>query len=285
DVRRSARESDVERQDAWPDASVLGQPAADFDTPGQKPKAPQRPLDGGAPRGNVNQASRMEHLRMLMKIAGLSPASQEAAREMAANLELSENTVNSLGDPARNIDLRREQEFLNAVAEDPVLVGAMKNWSTTSAQGPSSPEVAARRIVDHHARTHGYSMPKVVFENLPLGRSGEHRPFQNSIAIDTEDLHERPAVRALGTVTHEAMHAYTTQLMRDLAAGRISVADPRYPLLQMLRFNDRFYTLPDGNADRYARQPWETYANSTKAPLADLVRELGKKRHSLNYQR
>lgn len=285
DARQPAIERVLERQRLDSGKTMHFEPTADFDTPGQKSEAPQRPLDGSAPRGNVNQASRMEHLRMLTKIAGLSPASRDAAREMAANLELSKATASALSDPSRNIDKKREREFFEIVRKDPDLAGAFASWTDYPEEGAISRQDAARRVIEHHARVYGYPMPRVAFENLPGNQAGVYRPYQNIIAIDPTHRYAGQPSTGVGTPAHEGLHAYTAQLIRDLNAGRISITDPRYPLLQMLRLNDRFYSSPDDNELRYKRQPLEAYANTVISPLADLVEAIKARQRPPNYQR
>lgn len=213
-----------------------------------------RPFDGSAPRGNVNQASRIEHLRMLATQRRMSEASRQAGQEMSAKLLLS--------DRVRTVDAEREQAFLDALVNDPVIADASLQWNKGEFgdRTASAREEALKRIIAHHARIYGNETPTMQFGTLPERTAGTYDPSTNTMTIDPMFQHYLLPLKTFNTAAHEARHAYQYGLIDALNSGQMPISDPRYPLAEVFRLNSEFYMPSKPDAAAYERQPMEGHA-------------------------
>jgi hypothetical protein len=73
------------------------------------------------------------------------------------------------------------------------------------------------------------------------------------------------------------MHVHQDELRDDLVAGKIAPSDPRYPLAEIMRYNQQFYTpLRDEEGKYhlvdYRREPLEKEAEAFANRLREALR-------------
>jgi hypothetical protein len=220
----------------------------------------QESLDGRAPRGDVNQMTRIETLRRLVAQGRLSDASLAAAKDMASKLYAPNET---------EMDKEFLANFLDATIADPALAEASVKWITPSmtTENPQAREEALRRLATLQAQIYGYPTPTLDVELLPGNIGGNYKGAENRIRINSiGSTYEYPRP-AFSTTAHEGGHAFQKYLADGVRSGHIAIGHPLYPLAEIMRLNNRFYTERRDDPTAYKRQPMEQHANQLKAAV------------------
>jgi len=225
----------------------------------------QEPLNGRAPRGDVNQMTRTETLGRLAALGQLSEASRASAMDLASKLYLPEET---------EIDEELQEQFLDAIVADPTTSSASVRWIRPSmtTENPRSREEALRQLAAIQAGIYGYSPPTLQMQPAPPAVGGSFFASTNTISVNPNSSNHSVPLSAFGTTAHEGHHAFQNRLVDDLRSGRMRIDHPLYPLAEILRLSSAFYTPRSSEPVAYYRQPMERHAREIEDPLAAKIR-------------